>query len=49
VVDFGSGQGQSYFATAGVEALRRGLQKSENIGLNRKMLFLDGQYLLEDI
>jgi hypothetical protein len=49
VVDLGSGQGRSYFTTAGVAALRRGLQKSENTGLGRKMPFLGGQYLLEDI
>jgi hypothetical protein len=41
-VDFGSGQGRSYFTTAGVVALRRGLQNCENAGLGRKMLFLDG-------
>jgi hypothetical protein len=42
MVDFGSGQGRSEFATAGVAALRRGLQRSENAGLGRKMPFLDG-------
>jgi len=42
VVDLGSGQGRSYFATAGVVALRRGLQNSENTGLSRKMPFLGG-------
>ncbi len=30
MVDSGSGQGHSVFATAGVVRLRRGLQKSEN-------------------
>ena len=45
MVDFGSGQGRSLFATTGVAALRRGLQKDENTGLDRKMLFLDGNYL----
>jgi len=33
MVDFGSGQGRSLFATGGVVALRRGLQKDENAGL----------------
>jgi len=33
MVDFGSGQGRSLFATGGVAALRRGLQKDENAGL----------------
>jgi hypothetical protein len=42
MVDFGSEQGRSYFVTAGVAALRRGLQNSENAGLDRKMPFLDG-------
>ena len=44
MVDFGSGQGRSLFATTGVAALRRGLQKDENTGLDRKMPFLDGNY-----
>jgi len=42
MVDFDSGQGRSYFATAGVVTLLRGLQKSENAGLSRKMPFLGG-------
>jgi len=33
MVDFGSGQGRSLFATGGVVALRRGLKKDENAGL----------------
>ena len=49
MVDFGSGQGRSEFAidgvavgaTACVVVLRRGLQRSENAGLGRKMLFMD--------
>jgi hypothetical protein len=41
IVDFGSGQGHSEFETAGVAALRRGFQMSENAGLGQKMLFLD--------
>jgi len=45
MVDFGSGQGRSLFATTGVAALRRGLQKDENTGLERKMPFLDENYL----
>jgi len=45
MVDFDSGQGRSDFATAVVAALRRGLQKSENAGLGRKMPFTDGQQL----
>jgi hypothetical protein len=42
MVDFGSGEGRSLFATAGVVGLRRGLQKGENAGLDQKMLFMDG-------
>jgi len=49
MVDLGSGQGRSDFATAGVAALRRGLQKSENAGLGRKMPFMDGHYLILSI
>jgi hypothetical protein len=45
MVDFGSGQGRSEIETAGVVALRRGFQSSENAGLGRKMPFLDGHYL----
>ena len=45
MVDFGSGQGRSEIETAGVVALRRGFQSSENVGLGRKMPFLDGHYL----
>lgn len=45
MVDFGSGHGRSLFATTGVAALRRGLQKDENTGLDRKMPLLDGNYL----
>jgi len=44
MVDFGSGQGRSEIETAGVLALRRGFQSSENAGLGRKMPFLDGHY-----
>jgi len=43
MVDLGSGQGRNDFATAGVAALRRGLQNCENAGLGRKMPFMDGQ------
>jgi hypothetical protein len=52
-VDFGSGQGPSVFATAGIVSLFRGLQKSENEARGQKMLFPDGypllnhQYLLQ--
>jgi hypothetical protein len=42
MVDVGSGQGLSIFATAGMVLLFRGLQKSENAGLGQKMLFPDG-------
>ena len=35
MVDFGSGQGRSLFATTGVAELRRGLHKDENAGLTR--------------
>jgi len=42
MVDFGSGQGRSLFATTGVEALRRGLQKDENAVMGRKMPFMEG-------
>ena len=47
MVDLGSGQGRSDFATAGVAALRRGLQKSDNAGLGRKMPFMDGHELIK--
>jgi hypothetical protein len=40
-VEFGSGQGRSLFAAAGVVGLRRGLQEGENAGLGQKMLFLN--------
>jgi hypothetical protein len=42
IVDFGSGQGLSVFATTGIVSLFRGLQKSENEALGQKMLFMDG-------
>jgi len=42
IVDFGSGQGLSVFATGGIVYLFRGLQKSENAALDQKMLFPDG-------
>jgi hypothetical protein len=42
IADFGSGQGLSVFATAGIVGLFRGLQKSENDALGQKMLFPDG-------
>ncbi len=42
IVDFGSGQGLSVFATTGIVNLFRGLQKSENAALGQKMLFMDG-------
>jgi len=42
MVDFASGQGLSFFATAGIVRLFRGLQKSENAALDQKMLFPDG-------
>jgi hypothetical protein len=45
MVDFGSGQGRSDIETAGVAALRRGFQRSENAGLDQKVPFLDGQLL----
>jgi hypothetical protein len=38
MVDFGSGQGLSVFATTGIVFLFRGLQKSENAALGQKML-----------
>ena len=41
IVDFGSGQGLSVFATAAIVRLFRGLQKSENEALGQKMLFPD--------
>jgi hypothetical protein len=43
MVDFGSVQGRSHIETAGVAALRRGFQWSQNADLDRKMPFLDGQ------
>jgi len=42
VVDCGSDQGRSVFATGGVAALRRGWRKRENAGLGRKMPLLKG-------
>jgi hypothetical protein len=42
IVDFGSGQGLSVFATTGIVFLFRGLQKSENAALGQKMLLPDG-------
>ncbi len=42
MVDFGSVQGRSVFVTAGVAALRRGLQRRENAGMGQKMPFMDG-------
>jgi hypothetical protein len=42
MVDCGSDQGRSDFETAGVAALRRGFQKSENADMGRKMPFPDG-------
>jgi len=41
MVDFGSWQGSSVFATAGIVCLFRGLQKSENAARGRKMPFVD--------
>jgi hypothetical protein len=41
MVDLGSDQGRSYFLTTGAAALRRGLQNSENTGLDRKMPIMD--------
>jgi len=46
MVDFGLAQGRSLFVTAGVAALRRGLQKDENAGLDRKMPFMDEHYFM---
>ena len=42
MVDFGSRQGRSPFATAVVVSLRRGSQKGENAVLGQKMPFPDG-------
>ncbi len=42
MVGCGPDQGRSEVDTAGVAALRRGCQPSENTELGRKMLFLDG-------
>ena len=49
MVDFGSEQGLSVFATAGIVVLFRGLQKSENAALGQKMLFPDGHLLTHEI
>jgi hypothetical protein len=46
MVDFGSGQGRRLFATTGVAALRRGLQKDENADPGRKMPFLIGNLVI---
>ncbi len=46
MIDFGSGQGRRLFATTGVAALRRGLQKDENADLARKMPFLNGNLVI---
>jgi hypothetical protein len=40
MVDFGSGQGRSYFETGGIAALCRGFQNGENEGLGQKNHFL---------
>jgi hypothetical protein len=42
MVDFGSVQGRSDVETAGVAALRRGFQLSENAERDQKMPFLNG-------
>ena len=42
LVDFGSRQGRSPFATAVVVGLRRGSQKGENAVLGQKMPFPNG-------
>jgi hypothetical protein len=47
MVNFGSGQGRSEVETAGVAALRRGIQPSENAGLDRKAPFLAGHWTKE--
>ena len=49
MVDVGSGQGLSIFATAGMVLLFRGLQKSENDGLGQEMLFPDGHGVRSEI
>jgi len=46
IAGFGSGQGLSVFATAGIVYLFRGLQKSENAALGQKMPFPDEHYPL---
>ena len=48
MADFGSGQGRRLFVTGGVAALRRGLQKDENAGMDRKMPFPNGHSLKRD-
>jgi len=45
MVDFGSRQGPSEFASAGLVRLFRGMQMRENAAGGRKTLFLDGHYL----
>ena len=45
-VGWGPDQGRRVFETGGVALLRRGLQRSENTGLDQKMPFLDGHYRL---
>jgi hypothetical protein len=42
MVDFGSSQGRSDVESAGVAALRRGIQQSENAGMGQKMPFQNG-------
>jgi hypothetical protein len=41
MVDLGSGQGRREVETAGVAALRRGSQPTENAGLGQKMPFVE--------
>jgi hypothetical protein len=41
MVDFGSSQGRSDFATGGVVGSTPRIAKSENAGLERKMLIMD--------
>jgi hypothetical protein len=45
MVDFGSGQGQSDFATAGVVCATPRIARSENAGMGRKTPFMDGHHV----
>jgi hypothetical protein len=42
MVDFASGQGYSFFATAGIASYSEDRKKAKNADLGQKILFMDG-------